>query len=109
MYCLNFAGVPANGPKRQYLHSRAGTVAGQLHASFTAEPAGALRRSLPGLRFGNLRRIGKDMFYKQLERGVSQAYEYAADVMAGNMMAEDTGEGIDAFIEKRKPVWKNES
>jgi len=53
-------------------------------------------------------RTGKKMFYKQLEHGVSQAYEFAAGVMAGNMMAEDTGEGIDAFIEKRPPVWKNE-
>jgi len=53
-------------------------------------------------------RIGKQMFYQQLERGVSRAYEFAAEVMAGNMMAEDTGEGIDAFIEKRQPVWKNE-
>jgi len=26
--------------------------------------------------------------------------------MACNMMAEDAAEGIDAFIEKRKPVWK---
>ncbi len=49
---------------------------------------------------------GKRMFYKQLEMGLEDAYQYAADVMACNMMAEDAGEGIDAFMQKRHPVWK---
>jgi enoyl-CoA hydratase/carnithine racemase len=50
---------------------------------------------------------GKKMFYKQIEMGMEAAYEYAADVMACNMMAEDAGEGIDAFMQKRTPQWKN--
>ena len=50
---------------------------------------------------------GKKMFYKQIEMGMESAYEYAAEVMACNMMAEDVGEGIDAFMLKRKPEWKN--
>lgn len=49
--------------------------------------------------------IGKEMFYKQLEMGMDEAYNYAADMMACNMMADDVGEGIDAFIQKRDPVW----
>jgi enoyl-CoA hydratase/carnithine racemase len=49
---------------------------------------------------------GKEMFYRQLEQGLEDAYEYAAGVMACNMMAEDAQEGIDAFIEKRAPAWK---
>jgi enoyl-CoA hydratase/carnithine racemase len=49
---------------------------------------------------------GKGMFYRQLEMGMEDAYTYAAEVMACNMMAEDAQEGIDAFIEKRAPVWK---
>jgi enoyl-CoA hydratase/carnithine racemase len=49
---------------------------------------------------------GKKMFYKQLEMGMEGAYQYAAEVMACNMMAEDVGEGIDAFAAKRAPVWK---
>jgi len=49
---------------------------------------------------------GKEMFYKQLELGLEEAYHYAGEVMACNMMAEDAGEGIDAFIEKRPPVWQ---
>ncbi|MDH3916774.1 MAG: enoyl-CoA hydratase [Rhodospirillales bacterium] len=51
-------------------------------------------------------RTGKDLFYKQLEMTLDEAYGYAGEVMACNMMAEDVAEGIDAFSEKRKPVWK---
>ena len=50
---------------------------------------------------------GKKMFYKQVEMGLEAAYEYAAGVMACNMMAEDVGEGIDAFAQKRQPNWKH--
>ena len=51
-------------------------------------------------------RIGKGMFYRQLEMGLSEAYDSASEVMACNMMSEDAGEGIDAFMQKRKPEWK---
>jgi 1,4-dihydroxy-2-naphthoyl-CoA synthase len=51
-------------------------------------------------------RMGKGMFYKQLEMGLSEAYDYAGEVMACNMMSEDAGEGIDAFMQKRKPDYK---
>ncbi|SMF54014.1 Enoyl-CoA hydratase [Tistlia consotensis] len=51
-------------------------------------------------------RTGKRMVYEQLQRGLADAYGYASEVMACNMMAEDAGEGIDAFIEKRHAVWK---
>ncbi len=50
--------------------------------------------------------LGKDMFYRQLPMDLSQAYAYAAERMACNMDSEDAREGIDAFIEKRKPEWK---
>ena len=51
-------------------------------------------------------RIGKGMFYKQLEMGLAEAYDYAREVMACNMMSEDAREGIDAFMQKRKPEYK---
>ena len=51
--------------------------------------------------------IGKRTFYKHLEMGLEGAYQYAAEVMACNMMAEDVGEGIDAFTQKRAPEWKH--
>ena len=50
--------------------------------------------------------VGKRVFYRQLELGTADAYVLASQVMADNMMAEDAGEGIDAFIQKRPPSWR---
>jgi enoyl-CoA hydratase/carnithine racemase len=49
--------------------------------------------------------LGKQAYYRQLEMGVSDAYAFAGRVMASNMMMADATEGIDAFLEKRPPVW----
>jgi enoyl-CoA hydratase/carnithine racemase len=50
--------------------------------------------------------MGKQMFYRQLEMGFDGAYQLAAETMACNMMTDDAAEGIDAFMQKRPPVWK---
>ncbi|WP_425515617.1 enoyl-CoA hydratase [Marinobacterium ramblicola] len=50
-------------------------------------------------------RYGKSMFNPQRQMSLSEAYEFAGNVMAENMMSPDAGEGIDAFLEKRKPTW----
>ena len=52
-------------------------------------------------------KIGKKAFYKQLEMPLSKAYAYTSKMMTINMMAMDAKEGISAFLEKRKPNWKN--
>ena len=52
-------------------------------------------------------KIGKKAFYKQLEMPLSKAYSYTSKIMTQNMMALDAKEGISAFLEKRKPKWKN--
>lgn len=49
--------------------------------------------------------MGKDAFYRQLEMPLDRAYAMTSEVMARNMTAEDAAEGIDAFLEKRQPVW----
>ena len=49
--------------------------------------------------------FGKPAFYRQLERPLGEAYEFAAEVMVSNMLARDAEEGISAFIEKRHPNW----
>lgn len=50
---------------------------------------------------------GKGLFYKQLELPIEDAYKLAAESMACNMMAEDVSIGIDAFKDKREPLWKH--
>jgi len=49
--------------------------------------------------------LGKALFYRQIESGSEAAYEDAARTMACNMMDADTLEGVQAFIDKRKPNW----
>ncbi|MBV9777459.1 MAG: enoyl-CoA hydratase, partial [Acetobacteraceae bacterium] len=43
--------------------------------------------------------------YAQAEMRLDEAYRYAAEVMTRNMLARDAAEGIDAFLQKRQPVW----
>ncbi len=52
-------------------------------------------------------KIGKQAFYKQLEMPLRKAYSYTSQMMTYNMMARDAKEGISAFLEKRKPKWRN--
>ena len=51
-------------------------------------------------------RMGKHLFYSQLEVGIEQAYQMAGQTMACNMMDADALEGVAAFIDKRKPNYK---
>ena len=52
-------------------------------------------------------KIGKQTFYKQLEMPLKKAYAHTSKMMTINMMAMDAKEGISAFLEKRKPIWRN--
>jgi enoyl-CoA hydratase/carnithine racemase len=52
-------------------------------------------------------KIGKEAFYRQAELDLAAAYRYAAEAMTTNMLARDAAEGIDAFLEKRPPVWQD--
>ncbi|MEE9588893.1 MAG: enoyl-CoA hydratase [Hyphomicrobiaceae bacterium] len=49
--------------------------------------------------------IGKEAFYRQIEQPLSEAYDFAADVMVRNMLHRDAEEGIGAFLEKRPAKW----
>lgn len=49
--------------------------------------------------------MGKQLFYRQIEADVETAYEDAGRTMACNMMDEAALEGVQAFIDKRKPTW----
>jgi enoyl-CoA hydratase/carnithine racemase len=52
--------------------------------------------------------MGKEFFYRQIELGIAPAYEASAQTMACNMMDEAALEGVQAFIDKRPPRWKQE-
>ena len=52
-------------------------------------------------------KIGKEAFYKQINMTLSEAYDYASNVMVENMLKLDAKEGIEAFIQKRKPNWQD--
>jgi enoyl-CoA hydratase/carnithine racemase len=51
--------------------------------------------------------IGKALFYRQLETGIEAAYADAARTMACNMMDDSALEGVQAFIDKRAPKWRD--
>jgi len=51
-------------------------------------------------------RVGKGLFYDQLDCGIDEAYARAGAAMVENMMLEETQEGIGAFLEKRAPAWQ---
>lgn len=49
--------------------------------------------------------MGKALFYKQRETGIEAAYQLAGQTMACNMNHPVAQEGVQAFIDKRKPQW----
>jgi enoyl-CoA hydratase/carnithine racemase len=44
--------------------------------------------------------------HRQLQMPVSDAFEYAGELVVRNMAHTDAREGIAAFVEKRRPAWK---
>jgi len=49
--------------------------------------------------------MGKALFYQQRETGIAAAYQLAGQAMACNMVHPEAQEGVQAFIDKRKPLW----
>lgn len=49
---------------------------------------------------------GKRAFYQQMDLGLEKAYELAGNVIASSFAHPEGREGMEAFIEKRKPDWK---
>ncbi|MEJ2030690.1 MAG: enoyl-CoA hydratase-related protein, partial [Maritimibacter sp.] len=56
-------------------------------------------------KLGGAMQIGKQGFYAQIGQPLDVADQGAGAVMVDNMLEPDTAEGIQAFIEKRKPDW----
>ena len=51
--------------------------------------------------------LGKKAFYEQIKKDEFSAYDYAKDVISENCLSYDAQEGMTAFLEKRKAIWKN--
>lgn len=49
--------------------------------------------------------LGKQAFYAQIDMSQADAYTYASGVMARAVAGADAQEGIDAFLNKRSPVF----
>lgn len=70
------------------------TAVEELLSALLARPAVALA-------------MGKQLFYQQKETGLAAAYQLAGQTMACNMMHPVAQEGVQAFIDKRTPGWRN--
>ena len=74
-------------------------------------PAAALHETVTALagqiaaKSSRVVAIGKEAFGRQIDMPLTDAYEYAGQVMTENMMLADAAEGIDAFLQKRQPRW----
>jgi enoyl-CoA hydratase/carnithine racemase len=83
---------------------RIGLVNAAVAPSKLREAAEALAAQIAS-KSGPVLAIGKEAFSRQIEMSLEDAYTYAGQVMTENMMLRDAAEGIDAFLEKRKPTW----
>jgi enoyl-CoA hydratase/carnithine racemase len=50
--------------------------------------------------------MGKQSFYRMSDMEFGKALEYSNETFAALCLTEDAHEGIDAFLKKRKPAWK---
>jgi enoyl-CoA hydratase/carnithine racemase len=56
-------------------------------------------------KLGTAVKLGKGAYYKQLEMGLDDAYDYVAQVMVENMLHAQTEKGIAAFLNKKPQDW----
>ena len=103
-------------------HSMEMLLTGELISADKAEKIGLINKAVddPSLKKQTLEaakkiskksamtlKIGKEAFYRQIDMTLSDAYDYASNIMVENMLKLDAEEGIGAFIEKRKPNWQD--
>lgn len=75
---------------------------GQLDAETDALVETILAKSPQALK------VGKQAFHRQIDMKIDQAYEYVSQVMTENMLHREAEGGIDAFLEKRLPPWRED-
>ncbi len=95
-------------------------LTGEAINASEAERAGLVNRVVPADRLeeatralaeriasssGETTKLGKDAFYRQIEMDTDAAYRFGQSKMVENLAKDDAKEGIQAFLEKRKPNW----
>ncbi len=78
---------------------------GLINHSVAPEELATLTRNLADKIAGkpkSARKVGKSMFYAQLPKNTDDAYQYAAGVMASNMMDAETVDAVDSFLNKKR-------
>jgi enoyl-CoA hydratase/carnithine racemase len=85
---------------------RIGLINRAVPAAELTQATMALARKIAAKSIQTLK-FGKGAFYRQVDMDLKHAYDYAAHIMTENMQALDAEEGIDAFLQKRKPVWQD--
>jgi enoyl-CoA hydratase/carnithine racemase len=103
-------------------HAMEMLLTGEMISAAEAQRIGLINRVVPESELANATmalakkiatksiqtlKIGKGAFYRQLDMDLKHAYDYTAHVMTENMQALDAEEGIDAFLQKRKPIWQD--
>ena len=93
---------------------------GEFISAPRAAELGLINRAVPGdqltqetealaekiaAKLGTAVAHGKGAFYQQMQMASEQAYAFTGEVMVRNMLEAETREGIDAFLEKRRPDW----
>ena len=118
-----FCSTPAVGVARNINRKRAMEmlVTGDLIDADTARVWGLVNRVVPPdaldaeitkltdaikAKSGAAIALGKDAFYRQIDMGLTDAYDLAGRTMTCNLQDADGVEGVDAFVGKRKAVWK---
>jgi enoyl-CoA hydratase/carnithine racemase len=51
-------------------------------------------------------KVGKELFQRQVDLPLADAYRLASEAMVENMLYRDAEEGIGAFLDKREPHWQ---
>jgi enoyl-CoA hydratase/carnithine racemase len=103
-------------------HAMEMALTGALYSAAEAERFGLINRVVaPGqaiieaqnmatslaTRSSKVLAIGKKTFYEQIELDLGDAYALAGRAMVDNLALADAGEGIDAFLRKRRPRWED--
>jgi len=119
----SFCATPAVAITRKIPANRAFEMlfAGRLLDAATAAEWGLVNRAVPpdeldqtvdelaaiiASKSGEALRFGKSQFYKQREMNLAEAYEFASEGISNSLASAEAQEGIDAFLSKRKAVWK---